>query len=448
MEQFFAETWFEINGYAFTYGQILAAGGLILISSLLYWYVIWRYLPGYFARSPEEPQQVRKIKGILYYLYGLGLLTGLLMILGFDQTIFQNDNLVLRLSTLLNALLILQLARLFDWVISRVFLHGYYLKRGKPKEEKVSPPSQKHPEESASRIVQIVVYIFALILILRSFQLDYKLFSFTYKDSQVPVHLSNILTALLTLLIARLIVWIITQIILYNYYKREKINLGSQFAINQLLKYVIYVIAILIAITNLGVNPTLIWGGLAALLVGIGLGLQQTFNDFFSGIILLFERSVEIGDVLEVSGGTVGTVKRIGMRASLIETRANITIVVPNSKLVTEDVINWSHFDNKVRFNINVSVAYGSDTKKVRDILLEVAQENSYIIEYPAPFVRFTDFGDSGLYFELHFWSRNFIIIEDIKSDLRFNIDAAFREVGITIPFPQRDVWIRSSGKK
>jgi small-conductance mechanosensitive channel len=264
----------------------------------------------------------------------------------------------------------------------------------------------------------------------------------------VPVHLSNILTALLTLLIARLIVWVVTQIILYNYYKREKINLGSQFAINQLLKYVIYVIAILIAITNLGVNPTLIWGGLAALLVGIGLGLQQTFNDFFSGIILLFERSVEIGDVLEVSGGTVGTVKRIGMRASLIETRANITIVVPNSKLVTEDVINWSHFDNKVRFNITVSVAYGSDTKMVRAILLEVAQENSYIIEYPAPFVRFTDFGDSGLYFELHFWSRNFIIIEDIKSDLRFNIDAAFREAGITIPFPQRDVWIRSSEKK
>jgi len=189
---------------------------------------------------------------------------------------------------------------------------------------------------------------------------------------------------------------------------------------------------------------TVLWGGAAALLVGLGLGLQQTFNDFFSGIILLFERTVELGDVLEVDG-TVGTVKLIGLRTSILETRDNITVVVPNSKLVTNNVTNWSHFDKKVRFQVNVGVAYGSDTKLVKELLLKVAMENTAVLEQPSPFVRFTNFGDSSLDFELHFYSREFIDIEDVKSDLRFEIDTFFRENNVDIPFPQRTIWM---GKK
>jgi len=237
----------------------------------------------------------------------------------------------------------------------------------------------------------------------------------------------------------------LTQLVLYGYYRKKDINVGTQFAINQLLKYVIYVLAIIIAIENLGFHMTVIWGGLAALLVGIGLGLQQTFNDFFSGLILLFERSVEVGDVLEIEG-LVGTVKRIGLRASLVETRENFSVIVPNSKLVTQNVINWSHFDNKVRFKISIGVAYGSDAEKVKKVLIETAKKNPYLIDYPPPFVRLTDFADSSMQFELHFWSRNFIIIEDVRSDLRFAINQAFNENGIHIPFPQRDIWIRKAG--
>ena len=230
--------------------------------------------------------------------------------------------------------------------------------------------------------------------------------------------------------------------VLYSFYRNQNVDQGAQFAINQLLKYVIYTFAIVMALEHLGINMTLLLGGAAALLVGIGLGLQQTFNDFISGVVLLFEQSVAVGDVLEVDN-TIGVVKRIGMRSSILETRGNISFILPNSKLVNEKVINWTHLSSKVRFDLPLSVAYGSDTKLVKKILMDVAKENPYIIQYPAPFVRFNAFAESSLDFSLYFFSRNYMIIEDIKSDLRFSIDQAFRENNISIPFPQRDIRIR-----
>ena len=288
------------------------------------------------------------------------------------------------------------------------------------------------------KVFKTLFYTGLLFLILQSFNLDYPLFS----NEKYDLRISDIFEAVLILLFARLIFWAVTQVILWSYYKRSKIDSGAQYAVNQLLQYVIYVIAILLALSSLGIQMTVLWGGAAALLVGLGLGLQQTFNDFFSGIILLFERSVSVGDVVNI-GGLIGTVKKIGLRASIVESRDSITVIVPNSKLVTDNVVNWSHYDAKVRFSINVGVAYGSDTALVKKILLKVADTNIYIKRHPVPFVRFTNFGDSSLDFELLFYSRNFIVIEDVKSDLRFDIDKEFRENGIEIPFPQRDVWMK-----
>ncbi|MDX1406828.1 MAG: mechanosensitive ion channel, partial [Saprospiraceae bacterium] len=368
---------------------------------------------------------------------------GFILILELDRTLFILSEVNFRLSTLLQALLILQIARFADWIISRVFIHGFYERRDRPRK---GEPRKPVTERSANRTVQWAVYVLAIILILTSFQIDYEIATFRGKNNEVEVvlRMSNIFKAILVILVARIVIWVMTQLVLYSYYRRRNIDKGSQFAFNQLLSYVIYVLATLIAITELGVNSTLIWGGLAALAVGIGLGLQQTFNDFFSGIILLFERSVEIGDVLQLQGGLVGTVTKIGIRASIINTRDNVTVVVPNSKLVTDNVINWSHFDDKVRFAITVSVAYGTDTSRVKEVLLSVTKDNPHIIDYPAPFVRLVEFADSGINFELHFWSREMIFIEDIKSDLRLKIDNAFHSAGIVIPFPQRDVWFRN----
>lgn len=442
MQEFFNTGWFSIGGLAFTFGQVIGWLAFVLACLLLYIYISRRYLPGYFSRVDTTEPEENRIQRILLYIVALTILTGSMIMLGLDRTIWSNETVTLRISTFLQAVLIFQVARLVDWVISRVFIHNFYEKRDQPRAD---VRHKVQTEESANKTVQIAVYILAVILILRSFEIDYVIARFNLQDGEFALKISNIFIAILIILVARLVIWVVIQLFLYGYYKRKNVNVGTQYAFNQLLKYVVYVIAILIAITTLGVKSTLIWGGLAALLVGIGLGLQQTFNDFFSGIILLFERSVELGDVLEIDD-MVGTVKKIGIRASLIETRNNLTVVVPNSKLVTHNVINWSHFDDKVRFNVEVSVAYGTDTQLVREVLLNVAKKNSYIIDYPAPFVRIVTFGDSGISFELHFWSRRFLIIEDIKSDIRFEIDAQFKENGVTIPFPQRDVWFRSIG--
>ena len=229
------------------------------------------------------------------------------------------------------------------------------------------------------------------------------------------------------------------NIFLFKIYQTQKIAVGSQFAVNQLIKYVLYVITFMVCFNVLGIDMSLILGGAAALLVGIGLGLQQTFNDIVSGLVILFERSVSVGDILEFDS-TIGIVKRIGIRASIIETRGNTSMVVPNHLLVNEKVVNWNHYNQRVRFNVEVGVAYGSDTTLVKKLLLNSLTENPYVEKFPAPFVRFLNFGSSSLDFSLYFFSRNLLVIEDIKSDIRLKIDELFRENNITIPFPQSDI--------
>jgi small-conductance mechanosensitive channel len=226
------------------------------------------------------------------------------------------------------------------------------------------------------------------------------------------------------------------------YYRNNSIDIGTQYAVNQLVTYVIFVLAFFFSIESLGMNFTVLWGSAAALLVGVGLGLQQTFNDLTSGIILLFDRSIEVGNVVDLKG-TVGIVRKIGLRTSQVETRDNIIIIVPNSKLIVDEVVNWSHFDDKARFKVTVGVAYGSDTELVKELMLSVARDNVFVLEHPSPSVFFAGFGDSSLDFELYFWSRNFMFIERVKSDIRFEIDRKFRENNVTIPFPQRDLWIK-----
>lgn len=350
------------------------------------------------------------------------------------------------ISTILFFILLFSIARLLDWILLH-FLNRNFQKRREAIQRIAINFDQPRLVRPAKRIVQPVVYTMAVLFLAYAFNLD----SFLSESFQVGsgensntinIGVTKIISAILILLTARLFVWVFTEVVLFPYYQRKEINIGSQYAINQLFKYFLYVIAILYALGAIGIDLTILLGGAAALLVGIGLGLQQTFNDLISGIILLSERSVEVGDILDM-GGTVGTVRRIGVRTSLVETRDNMTIIVPNSKLIGEVVTNWSHDEDKARFKVVVGVAYGSDTALVKKLLLQVAQEHPKALKRPAPFVRFVDFGDSSLDFELYFWSREFIRIEDVKSDMRFETDRLFRENNITIPFPQRDVWMR-----
>lgn len=225
---------------------------------------------------------------------------------------------------------------------------------------------------------------------------------------------------------------------------RERMDIGTSRSIFLIIKYFLWVIAIVITLDTVGINITFLLASSAALLVGLGLGLQQIFQDFLSGIALIFEGTLKVGDIIEMQDGEVGRVKEMSMRTSKIETRDNIILIVPNSKLINDVVINWSHMEKKTRFSVDVGVAYGSDVALVKKVLLEAAASHEKIFTTPSPIVRFTEFGDSALHFQVLFYTLETFRVEDVKSDLRFLIDKAFRDNHVKIPFPQRDVHLKN----
>ncbi len=255
----------------------------------------------------------------------------------------------------------------------------------------------------------------------------------------------NLLWVVLILFFAWLLLWTIKK------YLRRKKNLGKfdegkLYALTQIATYIIWVTALMAAVDALGFNITVLLAGSTALLVGLGLGLQDLFRDMIAGFIILFERAITAGDIVEIAGN-IGQVKEVGLRTASIITRDDIVMIVPNSKLTTDHFINWSQNHRVSRFRIDVGVAYGSDTAKVEKLLLQSLQGVPEVLTKPAPFVSFQDFGDSSLDFSIFFFSQNLFRIERTKSAIRFNIDALFREHGVHIPFPQRDLWIKEAPK-
>ena len=257
------------------------------------------------------------------------------------------------------------------------------------------------------------------------------------------VNLFDIVSVLLIFLGAKILIRII-QKIFEKYFERRQIDQGRRIAIIQFIKYIVYVITLLWVLEVIGVSLSVLWGGAAALMVGIGLGLQQTFNDLVSGIILLLEGGVDVGDIIEVDG-RVGEVSRIGIRTSQVETRDKVSILIPNSKIVGDNAINWSHNSIPSRFAVRVGVSYSSDIELVTEILHRVADENKDVLKSPSPEVQFIDFGNSSLDFNLFFYSQSYMSIESIRSDLRYNIIKSFRAHKIEIPFPQHDLWLRNN---
>jgi small-conductance mechanosensitive channel len=243
-------------------------------------------------------------------------------------------------------------------------------------------------------------------------------------------------------IITKLILWLISKAI-FNKTKLHNLDKGSAFSLFQIIKYLIWVIAIVLMLEALGVQVTILLAGSAALLVGIGLGLQQTFNDILSGIILLFEHSVKVGDILEIDGDRV-IIQEIGLRTSKGMNVRQIVVIIPNSLITTNKVINWSHQTQKTLWNIDIGVAYGSDVDLVIKTLAESAVEHLEFSECEFKEVRFVNFGNSSMDFQLFFYSKNIIGIEKVKSDIREIIYKKFNENKITIPFPQMDLHIKS----
>lgn len=225
---------------------------------------------------------------------------------------------------------------------------------------------------------------------------------------------------------------------------------GRVHSIYLIFKYIIWLVAIIFMLQSAGIKITFLLAGSAALLVGLGFGLQQIFADIVSGIFLLFEGSIQVGDILEVDG-IIGRVKSIHLRTSKIVSRDGIIVIIPNHKFINENVVNWSNNSKATRFKVGVGVSYGSDVEKVREVLLKCAEENDNVIRKVVnlePIVRLTNFGESSIDFELLFWSRNVFRIENTQSELRFEIVHKFRENNITIPFPQVDLHVKENGTK
>lgn len=252
------------------------------------------------------------------------------------------------------------------------------------------------------------------------------------------------------LLLLALVFWLssaLKRFFFRRFLSTSGLNRSLQYTIAQIAGYLILIIGAALALQNAGIDLSALAILAGAVGVGIGFGLQNIASNFVSGIILLIERPVEIGDRIEV-GDVAGSVTNIRARSTTVLTNDNISVIVPNSKLVEDSVTNWTHSDPKVRFRIPVGVAYGSDVEKVKALLLEAAREHPKALADPEPGIFFNGFGESSLDFELAVWSAEMSYRpRRFRSDMNFAIERKFREAGIEIPFPQRDVWVRGVPK-
>ncbi|MBR9846156.1 MAG: mechanosensitive ion channel [Algicola sp.] len=207
-------------------------------------------------------------------------------------------------------------------------------------------------------------------------------------------------------------------------------------------RWLIYLIILLITLHSVGVDVTAVFAASAALLIGIGLALQTLFQDIISGVFILVDQSVHVGDIIEIDG-KVGRVEEIKLRTTRAVTIDNKVLVIPNHLYLENSLYNWTQNGIATRESVSVGVAYGSDVQLVKKLLLQAASTHPEVISTPEPTVVFTDFGDSSLNFKIVFTINDSFKAQFPKSDIRFEIDKLFRENNVTIPFPQRDVHIK-----
>jgi len=263
-----------------------------------------------------------------------------------------------------------------------------------------------------------------------------------YSTDSISISVTDILIVAITIIALYVSLKFLNNILKKKVHEK-KLDEGKTHSIFIFFKYMVWLIFFVVFLDSIGIKLSLLFAGSAALLVGVGIGLQKLFKDIISGILILFEGSIKINDVIEIDG-QVGQIESIKLRTSRMRTRDNILLIIPNSRFIESEVINWSEADKKTRFYVEVGVDYSCDTKKVEDILYNIALENTNVFNSPKPFVRLSDFGDSALVFRLYFWTDQNFLIENIKSDLRFSIIEKFRSSNITIPYPQRDLHIKN----
>lgn len=258
---------------------------------------------------------------------------------------------------------------------------------------------------------------------------------------KIHISVRTVLFVILTFIITSFVLKLIKKLINRKLNEEDR---GKFTAIYSFVKYFVYVLVLIIALESSGFEVGVLLAGSAALLVGVGLGLQTLFQDIMSGIFILIDKTLQINDVIEVENKT-GKVIEIRLRTTRILTIDNRTLIIPNHKFLINSLYNWTQNGTLTTEFIDVGVAYGSDVNKVKEILLRVAKEHPRILNGEKMDVLLMDFGDNALQFRLLFSTKNSYIHLKIKSDLRFAINEKFKQEQIQIPFPQRDVHLIKS---
>ncbi len=257
-------------------------------------------------------------------------------------------------------------------------------------------------------------------------------------DQKVRIAVWTFLLVILSFIGARFFLKWIRVLLTRNMQEPDKLKFISFFKFVQYITYIIVGFAVLSAS---GINVTPFLAASAALLVGLGLALQELFQDVIGGIFIFIDKSLLVGDIVEVDG-KVARVKEVSLRTTRAITRDDKIVVIPNHKFISEIIINYTQNHKTTRESVKIGVAYGSDVKKVEALLLQSVTQQSGVLKKPKPFVLFDDFGDSALQFSVLFFITDSFSDPKIKSAIRFTIDQLFRENNISIPFPQRDVHI------
>ncbi|TDU42682.1 mechanosensitive ion channel-like protein [Gelidibacter sediminis] len=263
-------------------------------------------------------------------------------------------------------------------------------------------------------------------------------------SKDIVISVQDIIVLVVVLFIATIVLRLINKFITRNLPLPNKKKFNTVFSYG---RYLIYVIILFIMLHSFGVPVTGVFAASAALLLGIGLALQTLFQDIISGVFILVDQTVHVGDIIELDG-KIGRVDEIKLRTTRATTADNKVLVIPNHFYLTNSLYNWTQNGATTRENVTVGVAYGSDVQLVKKILLEVARNHPAVLETPEPAVLFTDFGESSLNFKVAFTINDSFNARFPQSDMRFEIDRLFREHKISIPFPQRDIHIISGSSE
>jgi small-conductance mechanosensitive channel len=265
-----------------------------------------------------------------------------------------------------------------------------------------------------------------------------------FKLGDSPFTTKTLLTLVLSLFLLFFLTSKIKKLLTKRIFPRYDMNIGVSQSIATIVSYLIIIVGLFVIFQTTGIDLSAIGILIGALGIGIGFGLQNITNNFISGVIILFERPVKVGDRIEVDD-LAGNIVKISARATTIITNDNIAVIVPNSDLTSKRVINWSHNNRDVRLNFPVGVSYKEDPEKIRKLLIEVASETSGVLSDPAPNVLFNAFGESSLDFILRVWTSE---LSDtpmvLKSQLYYAIFKKFKEHQVEIPYPQRDIHMKS----